>query len=200
MKKRLIIGLLAWWAGMAMAATPQTLDSLMLAAYEREDMSVWQKYVDSFADSPQPATDRLLLYEYGFCGYMVDRDKPHALPYVKRFKAHVEARKNDLPDGHYRMYRSAVYVYELRLHESMHPITAMNLAQEATKKAPEDPLVLSYYGTSLFYAPSPFGSKREALKWFEKAEPLFNAPQWQYCWVRKANEMYIQQCMEKLKK
>ena len=153
-------------------------------------------------------TGDYLLYEYGYCGYIVAEAKkegkesllPEAKRYVKRFKQHVEALKNQLPKGHYEMYQSAVYVYELRLHESIHPFNAMSLAKEATKLAPNDPLVLSYYGTCLFYSPKPFGSKSDALKWFEKAQPLFGDEQYTYCWVREANEMYIQQCHDKLKK
>ena len=75
-----------------------------------------------------------------------------------------------------------------------------HMAKQGTQLAPKDPLVLSYYGTCLFYAPKPFGSKAEALEWFEKADTLFRAPQWQYNWVREANTMYINQCKEKLKK
>ena len=123
-----------------------------------------------------------------------------ATTFVRHFKSHVEAAKKNLPAGHYEMYLSAVYVYELRLKQSIHPIKAMNLAKEATQLAPSDPLVLSYYGTCLFYAPKPFGSKEEALQWFEKAKPRFAHAKWRYCWVREANEMYIRQCREKLKK
>ena len=166
-------------------------DKDLLDAYQHEDMSVWKAYIDTHID---------LSYEYGYCGYMVDRDKPNALPYVQQFRKHIEAQKADLPKGHYEMYMSAVYVYELRLKESIHPIKAMSLAKEATKLAPDDPLVLSYYGTCLFYAPKPFGSKADALEWFERAEKLFRDPKWQYCWQREATLMYIDQCHEKLKK
>ena len=172
-------------------------DSALLAAYEREDMNVWKEYVES---GESRVESEKLLYEYGYCGYMVDRDKSHALPYVQRFRRHVEQAREKLPRGHYEMYMSAVYVYELRLHESVHPVKAMSLAKEATKLAPNDPLVLSYYGICLFYAPKPFGSKQEALEWFLKAEKGFRATQWQYCWVRAATYMYIQQCYEKLGK
>ena len=103
-----------------------------------------------------------------------------------------------MPAGHYEMYMSAVYVFELRLHESVHPIKAMSLAKEATRLAPNDPIVLSYYGTCLFYAPKPFGSKQEALKWFERAKSRFKGDEYRFCWVREANEMYIRQCHEKL--
>ena len=162
-------------------------------------MSLWQAYVDTTVNLP---------YEYGFCGYIVAEAKkegqeallPDAKHYVQRFREHVEVQKTTLPKGHYEMYLSAVYVFELRLHESMHPIKSMSLAKEAVSLAPNDPVVLSYYGTCLFYAPKPFGSKSEALAWFEKAEPLFRDARYQYCWMREANEMYISQCLEKLKK
>ena len=169
-------------------------------------MSVWKEYIDNLSTiNFQLST---LLYEYGYCGYIVAEAKkegkeslmPAAKSYVAQFRKHVEAQKDHLPIGHYEMYMSAVLVYELRLHESMQPIKAMSLAKEATKLAPEDPVVLSYYGTCLFYAPKPFGSKAEALEWFEKAEPLFQDPQYEYCWMRQANQMYIKQCREKLKK
>ena len=186
----------------------QVTDRDLLDAYHREDMSIWKTYVDSVMANRLQLTGNYLLYEYGYCGYIVAEAKkegkesllPEAKRYVKQYKQHVEALKNQLPKGHYEMYQSAVYVYELRLHESIHPFNAMSLAKEATKLAPNDPLVLSYYGTCLFYSPKPFGSKSDALKWFEKAQPLFGDEQYTYCWVRKANEMYIQQCHNKLKK
>lgn len=164
-------------------------DRDLFDAYLNEDMTVWQAYIDTTVD---------LTYEYGFCGYIVANDKEAAKPYVKRFKEHVEAQRDSLPIGHYKMYLSAVYVYELRLKESVHPIKAMSLAKEATRLAPEDPIVLSYYGTCLFYAPKPFGNKKEALTYFKRAEEIFHASEWDYCWIREATLMYIRQCQEKL--
>ena len=177
-----------------LSAETLSADSMLLEAYRHENMAIWKEYVEG----AQPD----LIYEYGYCGYMVDRDKAHALPYVKQLKKHVETVKSSLPAGHYEMYLSAVCVYELRLKESIHPIKAMNLAKEAVKKAPKDPLVLSYYGTCLFYAPKPFGSKKEALSWFERAKKQFDSKPsaYRYCWVREANDMYIGQCKEKLNK
>jgi hypothetical protein len=87
-----------------------------------------------------------------------------------------------------------VDVYELRLHKSIHPVKAMSLAKQATKLAPNDPIVLAYYGTCLYYAPAPFGSKKDALTWFERADQLFNKPEYQFCWVRLATNMYIRLC------
>ena len=188
-------------------------DKELLDAYRHEDMSVWKEYVDRLQlEGNKTVTPDLvesgLLYVYGYCGYLAAEAKkegqevllPKAKQYVRYFKSEVIRHKSQLSKGHYEMYMSAVYVYELRLKESVHPLKAMSLAKEATKLAPEDPLVLSYYGTCLFYAPKPFGSKAEALKWFERAKPLFAGDRYRFCWVREANEMYIDQCYEKLKK
>lgn len=201
MRKTIIL-----WITLCMSVTlfAQT-DSVLFAAYQHEDMTVWKNYLES-PSLLQPFTPSALLYEYGYCGYIVAEAKkegketlmPEAKRRVQQFKAHVEALKDQLPVGHYEMYLSAVYVYELRLHESIHPFKSMSLAKEATKLAPNDPLVLSYYGTCLFYAPKPFGDKAEALKWFEKAQKRFTGDRWKYSWVREANEMYIRQCHEKL--
>ena len=173
------------------------MDSVLFAAYQKEDMRVWKNHLDTAFLSPFTSHLSPLLYEYGYCGYIVSADKEAAKPYVNRFREHVESLRPSLPTGHYEMYMSAVYVFELRLHESLHPVKAMSLAKEAVKKAPKDPLTLSYYGTSLFYAPRPFGSKKEALQWFEKAQTYFRDPKWKYCWAREANEMYIRLCHEK---
>lgn len=187
------------WLSILLAVTLFS-DSVMLDAYRHEDMSVWKEYVDS----PRPT----LAYEYGYCGYIVAEAKKagqealmeEAKQRVLQFKSHVEEAKASLPVGHYEMYLSAVYVFELRLHVSIHPMRSMSLAKEATRLAPKDPVVLSYYGTCLFYAPKPFGSKAEALEWFDRAKPLFAGDKYRYCWMREANEMYIRQCHEKLKK
>ena len=189
----------------------QMTDRDLFDAYQREDMTVWKAYIDRLRlTEDRPATpDRVqtvLQIAYGFCGYLVGESKEsrverqEALRYVQYFKSQITNHKSQMPAGHYEMYRSAVYVYELRLHESFHPIKAMSLAKEATRLAPDDPVVLSYYGTCLFYAPKPFGSKAEALQWFEKAEPLFQDPQYQFSWLREANTMYISQCKEKIRK
>ena len=176
----------------SLSAQSFVADGDMLNAYLQNDMSVWKSYIDT-----AQLNDHTLAYEYGYCGAMMAENKEQARPYVKRFREHVEALEKELPAGHYEMYMSAVYVFELRLHESFHPAKGMSLAKEATQLAPKDPMVLSYYGTCLFYAPRPFGSKREAQQWFDRAEQLFRETQWYNCWWRPATLMYMAQCYEK---
>lgn len=174
----------------------QVSERQLCDAFLTNDMPVWKQYIDSLSRNPSPVTPNRLSIEYGYCGAMMNVDKDAARPYVKQYRAHVEAAKG-LPAGHYEMYMSAVYVYELRLHESFHPAKSLSLAREAVKLAPNDPLTLTYCGTALFYAPKPFGSKSEALELFLKADTLFQDPKWHDCWWRPAALMYIAQCYDK---
>ena len=173
---------------LSLSARSFVADGDLLNAYLRNDMTAWKAHVDTVVDLP---------YEYGYCAALLDKDKEAAKPYVKRFREHVEAAKKSLPKGHYEMYMSAVYVYELRLHESFHPVKSLDLAREAVKLAPNDPMTLTYCGTALFYAPKPFGNKKEALQLFLKADQLFQGGQWYNCWWRPAAMMYIAQCYYK---
>ncbi|MCR5532269.1 MAG: hypothetical protein K6F10_00110 [Paludibacteraceae bacterium] len=190
-----------------MSLSAQT-DRDMFDAYLREDMSVWQAYVDTLHITHYTLHNNSLLYEYGFCGYIVAEAKkdgkesllPEAKRYVANFKSSIINHQSSMPKGHYEMYMSAVLVYELRLHESFHPAKAMSLAKKAAQLAPNDPRTLTYYGTSLFYAPKPFGSKQEALTYFQRAYDIMQAPKWQYCWLKPNAKMYIDQCQDKLKK
>ena len=191
------MGLLLMVISMTLSAQDFSADRGLFEAYQREDMSVWEEYLGN--RQPSAVSHQMLIYEYGYCGYIVAEAKkegkeallPKAKRYVQQFRSDVEAAKGSLPAGHYEMYMSAVMVYEMRLHIAIRPVKAMSLAKEATKLAPKDPLVLAYYGTSLYYAPAPFGSKKGALQYFKQAKELFQGPQWEYCWVRKATEMYI---------
>ena len=161
--RRRVLLLLLTVISITLSAQDFSADRELFDAYRQENMAVWKDYIDRLRLTEyRPATpDRVqtdLLYEYGYCGYIVAEAKkegkeallPEAKRYVAQFREHVEAQKGQLPAGHYEMYLSAVMVYELRLHIAIRPIKAMSLAKEATRLAPEDPLVLSYYGTSLF--------------------------------------------------
>ena len=188
----------------SLSAQSYVADSVLLDAYLRNDMSVWKKYIDSYPPSAVGRQEELRI-EYGYCGYIVAEAKkegqeallPEAKRYVQLFKSNISHLKSQLPVGHYEMYMSAAYVYELRLHESFHPAKSLSLAREAVRLAPDDPMTLMYCATALFYAPKPFGSKKEALELFLRAEQRFVTPQWYNCWWRAAAMMYIAQCYDK---
>ena len=195
MRCRIVIILLLF-SGLCFA---QSWEQPLLNAYLTNNMSVWKTYIDSLSNLQQQSgqTSKILPYEYGYCAALLETDKEAAKPYVQRFRKHVESAQNTLPKGHYEMYLSAVYVFELRLHESFHPVKSLGLARDAVKLAPNDPLTLTYCATALFYAPKPFGSKTEALELFLRAEKLFQDSKWYNCWWRPAALMYIAQCYEK---
>lgn len=182
----------ALFISLSLSAQSFVADRDLLNAYLSNDMSVWKAYIDTAVVTPH-----LLAYEYGYCGALLESDKEKAAPYVEQFCRHVDQLKNQLPAGHWQMYLSALYVYELRLHKSFHPVKAMSLAKEAVEYAPQDPMTRTYYGTSLFYAPSPFGNKTDALEQFQRAAELFKDPKWQNCWWKPAALMYIAQCYDK---
>ena len=184
--------IIALFISLSLSAQSFVADRALLDAYLNNDMSVWKNHIDTASVTPH-----LLAYEYGYCAALLDTDKEHASPYVEQFRNHIARLKDVLPPGHYEMYMSAVYVYELRLHESFHPIKGLSLARDAVQLSENDPMTLSYLGTALFYAPQPMGSKTEALELFRKAEELFQDPKWYNCWWRPATLMYIAQCYEK---
>lgn len=188
-------------AAFSLQAQSFVADKALMDAYLGNDMSVWRAYIDAtdWEQASDSVRRHLLAYEYGYCAALMDTDKEAAKPYVAQFRSHVEraAQAPVLPAGHYEMYLSAVYVYELRLHESFHPVKSLELARAAVKRAPDDPLTLTYCGMALFYAPKPFGNKREALQLFLRAEELFREPQWYHCWWRAAAMMFAAQCYDK---
>ena len=55
-------------------------DRDMLDAYRREDMSVWKTYIDTLPFRVEKGGGALL-YEYGYCGYVVSADKEAATPF-----------------------------------------------------------------------------------------------------------------------
>ncbi len=171
---------------MSLSAQTTAADRDLFDAYKAEDMSIWKTYIDTAAVTPA-----LLSYEYGYCGAMTDSKDSTALTYIQRFRRHIECLKDQLPAGHYEMYMSAVYVYELRLHASFHPVTAMTMAKEAVNKAPEDPMTICYYATSLYYAPKAFGDKKKAKQLFEKAKEKFQTPAYLYSWWRPFCELHL---------
>ena len=53
-------------ASLSLSAANNAVDSVMLDAYRQEKMSVWKNYLDT-----APVNAHRLMYEYGYCGYIV---------------------------------------------------------------------------------------------------------------------------------
>ena len=56
-----------------------------------------------------------------------------------------------------------------------------------------------YYpdGSRKYYTSKCYMTKKEALQLFLRAEEIFRAPEWYYCWWRPAAMMFAAQCYDK---
>ena len=173
-------------------------------AYLNREMSVWEEYIVSAEwDSLSIETKKQLLnYEYGFSAYMLGENADKAREFVARFESHLEALKDALPAARYHAYLASVYTYKLGMDKANMIANAKQLyanVNRALELNKEDALVLSMKGNVEFY--SPFGSKKKALEYFQKADSVYAIRGEEYeQWNHRAVEMNIEMCKEKLNK
>ena len=118
---------------------------------------------------------------------------------IQRFASHLEMMKGELPEERYCAYLASVYTYQLALDKSQLMKYAKGIfsnIQRAMELNPNDPFVLSMQGNVEFY--SPFGSKKTALEYFQKADSLYGISGTDYeRWNRRAVQMTYIQCLSK---
>ena len=170
-------------------------------AYTTRDMSVWEHYIDS-ADWDSLDTEQrkqLLNYEYGFSAYILGVDLEKGKKFIQRFASHLEMIKSDLPEERYCAYLASVYTYQLAMNKTQLMKYAKGIysnIQRAMELNANDPFVLSIQGNVEFY--SPFGSKKAALEYFQKADSLYGVAGADYeRWNRRAVQMTYIQCLSK---
>jgi predicted Zn-dependent protease len=164
-------------------------------------MSVWEHYIDS-ADWDSLDTEQrkqLLNYEYGFSAYILGVDLEKGKKFIQRFASHLEMIKSDLPEERYCAYLASVYTYQLAMNKTQLMKYAKGIfsnIQRAMELNANDPFVLSMQGNVEFY--SPFGSKKAALEYFQKADSLYGVAGADYeRWNRRAVQMTYIQCLSK---
>ena len=173
-------------------------------AYTTRDMSVWEHYIDSAEWDSLDTEQRkqLLNYEYGFSAYMLGVDVEKGKQLIQRFASHLEMMKGELPEERYCAYLASVYTYQLALDKSQLMKYAKGIfsnIQRAMELNPNDPFVLSMQGNVEFY--SPFGSKKTALAYYQKADSLYGVAGAEYeRWNRRAVQMTYIQCLHKLRR
>lgn len=170
-------------------------------AYITRDMSVWEHYIDS-ADWDSLDTEQrkqLLNYEYGFSAYMLGIDVEKGKKLIQRFATHLEAIKGELQEERYCAYLASVYTYQLALNKNQLVKYAKRIfsnIERAMELNPNDPFVLSMQGNVEFY--SPFGSKKTALGYYQKADSLYGIAGADYeRWNRRAVQLTYIQCLDK---
>lgn len=170
-------------------------------AYITRDMSVWEHYIDS-ADWDSLDTEQrkqLLNYEYGFSAYMLGIDVEKSKKLIQRFATHLEAIKGELQEERYCAYLASVYTYQLALNRGQLVKYAKRIfsnIERAMELNPNDPFVLSMQGNVEFY--SPFGNKKTALGYYQKADSLYGIAGADYeRWNRRAVQLTYIQCLDK---
>ena len=170
-------------------------------AYITRDMSVWEHYIDS-ADWDSLDTEQrkqLLNYEYGFSAYMLGIDVEKGKKLIMRFATHLEAIKGELQEERYCAYLASVYTYQLALNRGQLVKYAKRIfsnIERAMELNPNDPFVLSMQGNVEFY--SPFGNKKTALGYYQKADSLYGIAGADYeRWNRRAVQLTYIQCLDK---
>ena len=173
-------------------------------AYLNRDMSVWEEYIVStqWDSLSQHAQKQLLNYEYGFSAYKLGENADEAREFIARFESHLEMLKDALPKARYHAYLASLYTYKLGL-DKVHMMANAKLLYTNVNRAMElddqDAFVLSMKGNVEFY--SPFGSKKKALDYFQKADSTYAICGEEYeQWNHRAVEMNIEMCKKKLKK
>ena len=173
-------------------------------AYSDRDMTVWEEYIasakwDSLTVEEQK---QLLNYEYGFAAYILGQDIAKAESLVAIYEQHLEALRNELSEARYCAYLSSIYTYKMAL-DKAHFMGHAKILFASIKRAMEldsnDALVLSMMGNVEFY--NPFGSKKKALEYFQKADSLYGVSAEEYeMWNHAAVKMNLEQCKDKLGK
>ena len=173
-------------------------------AYITRDMSVWQQYINS-ADWENLDTEQrkqLLNYEYGYSAYILGINVEEGKQCLQRFASHLEMMKSELPEERYCAYLASVQSYRLALDKGQlmkYAKRVFSNIQRAMEINPNDPFVLSMQGNVEFY--SPFGSKKEALVYYQKADSLYGVAGADYeRWNRRAVQMTYILCLHKLRR
>ena len=173
-------------------------------AYITRDMSVWQQYINSadweILDTEQ--RKQLLNYEYGYSAYILGINVEEGKQCLQRFASHLEMMKSELPEERYCAYLASVQSYRLALDKGQlmkYAKRVFSNIQRAMEINPNDPFVLSMQGNVEFY--SPFGSKKEALVNYQKADSLYGIAGADYeRWNRRAVQMTYILCLHKLRR
>ena len=173
-------------------------------AYLNKEMSVWEEYIVSakWENLSIDEQKQLLNYEYGFTAYLLTVNTDKACDFIARYEKHLECLKPKLSAARYHAYLASIYTYKLALDKKHFIKYAKNIfanVDRAMELDSHDPLVLSMKGNVEFY--SPMGSKKKALEFFLEADKLYASRGTDYeQWNRRAVEMNIEMCKEKLNK
>lgn len=144
-------------------------------------MGRWKIVIDQM-NSVKPKSNVFLLellnYQYGYIAWCIGNNKEDdARKYLKLAEENILTLSSEM--GNISMvnaYKAAFYGYKIGLNKLTAPFNgpkSMNCAKIAIESDKENPFAYVQYANIQFYMPEIFGgSKKEALKYFTKAQEL----------------------------
>lgn len=183
----------------------QYSDCDLYAAYLKNDMSVWDKYIHNVNFNSLNTKERLryLNYEYGYIGATTDYDRKETAAHITAFETHINALKPVLPEAQLKMYQSSLAAYKAMVNKMQFiskGLEAFNLVKEAYEIDSLDPAVMMLKASVDFYAPKGFGgNKQQALHCYLRARTTFEKKGLTHCnWNYMSCLMSIAQCYDKM--
>jgi len=179
----LLLCLMAGWAGPLKA---QDFQSLIYQAYLDERMDIWKEVLEQMNNRYTSTEDMDLLYEiaeieYGYIAYCLSvKKKKEAAWLLDTADTHLEKLLNGQKDNpKVFALKGALYGLRIRL-KPARAIKYGKLSAEANQKAlelgPNEPQAWMEKANIAFYKPAFVGgSKKEAVKLYEKAVRLYEA-------------------------
>ena len=185
-------------------AFSQDLEQRLYDAYMCADLTVWAHYIDSVNWETATIDERAMVlnYEYGYAAHAVSINQNDAAERLEQFADHLEAHRTNLDSGVYYTYKASICSFRLSL-EKKHIAKQIkgiyDYVERAMKISPNDPFVLTMQGNVEFFNPF-FGSKQKALKYYQKADSIYNtSSHYDYPrWNIRALQIPLLQSMEKL--
>ena len=183
----------------------QDLEQRLYDAYMCSDLTVWARYIDSVNWDTATNDERAMVlnYEYGYAAHAISLKQADAAQRLEQFTNHLEAYRAYLDSGVYYTYKTSICSFRLSLEKKQIAKQIKGIydyIDRAMQISPNDPFVLTMQGNVEFFNPF-FGSKQKALKYYLKADSIYNIHPNQYKYPRwniRALQIPLLQSMEKL--
>lgn len=180
-------------------------DAVLFAAYLKNDMAVWDRYLHAvnFDHAPQAEKLRYLNYEYGYVATAIDEKAADRDQHIANFEKHIAALKGVLPEATRLDYESSLAAYKGLNNKAKFiscGIESYKTINAAYAIDSMDPMVLTLKGNVDLYAPKAIGgNKPRAALYFARAVKIYEqrgdtVNNWNYlsslnCSIQAAEEL-----------
>lgn len=183
-------------------------DQIMYNAYLTGDLAVWSDAINKEIKEKNSYTrkelEQLINYQFGYIGYCISEQKydeaTRHITNMERKLQLLETCKHDV--ALVKAYRASLCIFKMPMNKWKFislGINGIQLADEAYRLNPSNPLIVTIKGNMDFYKPAVAGgSKKNALFHFEKAIELYKKDQMtEHNWNYMATLLNMAQAYEK---